>query len=128
MTYSVTPMGNKASIPRIRIFPIVFMCIPDSQIWESCRAGGACGKYYSAREWVPRTLSLIGSHQLRLRQHMALHGLFQLCLGRMFEVRQDGIERIELVKIPVPADRRAGAARTGGLPGVWGDPGPGRRR
>src|SRR4030065_164572 len=119
-------MGNKASIPRIRIFPIVFLCIPDSQIWESCRADGACGKYYSAREWVPRTLSLIGSHQLRLRQYMTMHGLFQLCLGRMFEVRQDGSERIELVKIPVPADRRGGGAGTGGIPVVAGGPRLGR--
>src|SRR4030065_2064850 len=103
MTYSVTPIGSRASIPRISILPITFMRIPDSKMSKTRDAVGVPRHYYYAGCHAPRTLSFIGAHQFRLRQHMALHGLFQLGLGRLLEVRQGGVERIEFVKIPMPA-------------------------
>ena len=58
------------------------------------------------------------SHELRLRDHVALHRRLELRLRRRAEVGQHGVERVELVEVAVPADRRAGPAVAGALPVV----------
>ncbi len=59
---------------------------------------------------------------------MALHGLFKLCFGRLLEIRQYGIQRIQLVEIPMAADRRTGSAIARALPVVQALFGAGRQR
>src|SRR5207253_1047114 len=58
----------------------------------------------------------IGANQLGLCQYMAAHCAFELGFGRQLQVRQDRIQRVELVKIPMVADRRTRAAVAGFLP------------
>jgi len=57
-----------------------------------------------ARGSVP--LLLIRPDQLGVRQHVS-HRLLEPRLGHSAEIRQDSVERVELVKVAVAADRRA---------------------
>src|SRR5262249_14712391 len=66
---------------------------------------------------------LIGTHQTGFAQNVALHGLFELCLGRLLQIRQYGIQRVELVEIPMAAGRRAGSTVARTLPVVHTIPG-----
>src|SRR5262245_37200164 len=61
---------------------------------------------------------LVGADELVLFQDVAFHRSLELRLGRLAEVAQHGVERIELVKIPVLALRRAGTAISCALPVV----------
>ena len=61
---------------------------------------------------------LVGTHQLGLTDHVALHGFFELRLGRLLEVRQHGVQRVEFMEIAVTADRRAWSPVAGPLPVV----------
>src|SRR5262249_60032284 len=58
---------------------------------------------------------LVGADELGLCQHMAFHRGLDLCLVGMREIER-GVERIELVEIAVPSDRRARAAIGGFSP------------
>ena len=50
---------------------------------------------------------LVGSHQLSLRNDMALDLCLELRLRRFAEIGQYDVERVELVEVAVPADGRA---------------------
>ncbi len=47
---------------------------------------------------------------------MPLHRFLELGLGGSAQVGQHNIQRVQLVKVPVPADGRARAAVAGALP------------
>src|SRR5574340_694155 len=72
-------------------------------------------------------LPFIQSYQIGVCEHVALHGLFQRGLGGVTQIRQHGIERIQLEKIAVPADRRTGPAVAGAAPVVDSLQGSGRK-
>src|SRR5687767_15574705 len=61
---------------------------------------------------------LVGPDQLDLPQDMSLHLLLQVGFGRLPQISQSRIERVQLVKVAVSSDRRAGAAVSGALPVV----------
>src|SRR5262249_61537019 len=58
---------------------------------------------------------LVGADELGLCQHMAFHRGLDLCLVGMREIER-GVERIELVEIAVPSDRRGRGALSGVFP------------
>ena len=57
----------------------------------------------------PLSLALISPDQLRLSEDMSPHCLFELGLGRLMEIGEHCIQRIELVEIAVLPYRWAGA-------------------
>src|SRR5512145_209353 len=61
---------------------------------------------------------LVRPDKLRVCEQMALHRGLELRFGRLPEVTQYDVERVELVEIPVPTDRRTGPAVAGPLPVV----------
>ena len=63
-------------------------------------------------------LRLVGADQLRLGQHMALHGAFQRAAVGRAEVRQHHVQGVQAMEVAVPAHRRAGRAVAGALPAV----------
>src|SRR5262245_984177 len=72
-------------------------------------------------------LLLVRADELGAREDVALHGLFQPCPGRGAQVAELDVERVQLVKVAVAADRRTGAAVVRALPVVQPCAGPGRR-
>src|SRR5678816_649745 len=59
---------------------------------------------------------LIGPYQLGLANNVALHGLFELCLSRLLQVRQQGVKRVEFMEVAVTADRRTWSSVASTLP------------
>src|SRR6476620_2085506 len=50
---------------------------------------------------------LVGSHQLGLTECVPLNRFFDVRFLRVLEVREIGIECVELEEVPMPSDRRA---------------------
>src|SRR3989344_8004186 len=61
-------------------------------------------------------LALVAADEFGLREDVAMHGFFELGLGRMVLVGQHRIQRIKFVEITMAADRRTRTAITGALP------------
>ena len=59
---------------------------------------------------------LISADQLGISDDMVVHRFFKCRLGRLLQIWQDGIQRIELVKIPVVSSRRTWPSRAGMVP------------
>src|SRR5690349_988901 len=53
---------------------------------------------------------LVRADQLRLLEHVSLHGALQIPLRRLTEVTELGVERVQLEEVPMAADR---GTRTG---------------
>src|SRR3989344_8792636 len=61
-------------------------------------------------------LALVSADEFGLRENVAVHSFFELCLGRMILVGQHRIQRVKFVEITMTADRRTRTAITGALP------------
>ena len=79
----------------------------------------------ATRPLARSALFLISSHEVCLTENVAFHCRFERGFGRAPQVRQQDVERIELVEIPMPPGRRAGAPITKLLPVI--EPGLGAR-
>jgi hypothetical protein len=99
---------------------------------SGCRPSGTPRFQRSTREWV-RSLeacaieakdrknadilrALIQADQFGLRDHMALHRVFQRGFALFAKIRQYDIECIQLEEVTMTADGRAWTAITGALP------------
>ena len=68
----------------------------------------ACGRGPPGVAPVPSALPLlVGSDELGPGELVAVHGFFEGGLGRLFQVGQDRVERVELEEVAVPADRKS---------------------
>ena len=68
------------------------------------------GFFGSRSLWTPSRIFLIGPHQHRFFDDMPLHRFLHILLARLLQAGKRDVERVELVKIAIAADRRAGAA------------------
>src|SRR5260221_13789920 len=59
---------------------------------------------------------LIGPDKLRVREHVPFQSIQELGFRRMVETGQYRVDCVELVKISMSADRRAGTALAGTFP------------
>ena len=83
--------------------------------WYGSRSGSS-GAETVQHDGLRSVALLVGPDELRLGEHVSLHGVQQLGLRRARQARQLRIERVELVEIAVPADRRARTAVAHALP------------
>src|SRR5258708_7542337 len=107
----IQPRGRAGSIDSARDVACTFVFHPSAD--DLVRAGGPrCNGCSGAHEVLVITL-FIRPHELRLRQHMPLHGRFELRLATAAEFAQDGVQHVELEEIAVPPDRGARTSPVG---------------
>src|SRR5262245_61830693 len=84
--------------------------------WVKIQLTTAPGRQVSVCRCGLLLRALVRADQFGLREDVPLHGTLDIRLGWFPEIAELGIERVELVEIPMPTNRRAGSAVAGSLP------------
>src|SRR5689334_12294124 len=119
LTPGSTIMARRIQLLARRITsPLLHVNSPRSFLGSRFSARAAGTRQLDSREQTNSSALLICPYQLSLTNNVALHGLFELCLGRLLQVRQHRVQRVELMEVAVTADWRAWASVASTLPVV----------